>query len=147
MEVLLTYIVFNFYVTSCDVLQLANAVTILRLNLFQCAFFSSALRPLLLMRLTTITFFTLLIGFAILAAFAPEVSSWWRRRRRRRHTCTSDSGGCYAKCNGCNNPSGVVGWTRTFTPHCNKHDVCYYCVRNYELLFCNMQCNCNYLIG
>lgn len=116
-------------------LQLANAVTILRLNLFQCAFFSSALRPLLIMRLTTITFFTLLVGFTILAAFAPEVSSWWgRRRRRRRHT---NPNGCYVKCNGCNPPSDLVGWTDFFKPHCDKHDVCYYCVRNYELLCCN----------
>ena len=84
----------------------------LRSNFFQFTFFSSALRRLLLMRLTTIISFTLLI---VLVAR------------------TNPANGCRVSYNGCSDPTGLAGWKGTFTPHCNKHDVCYYCVRNSEL--------------
>ena len=37
---------------------------------------------------------------------------------------------CYMKMNGCSVPFGLpFFYKREFTPACNKHDVCYYCVR------------------
>lgn len=41
-------------------------------------------------------------------------------------TSTSD---CKINANGCSVPLGLPApYKKTFTPACNKHDVCYYCV-------------------
>ena len=43
---------------------------------------------------------------------------------------TTEVNSCYVKANGCSVPFNMpFFYKRTFTPACNKHDVCYYCVR------------------
>ena len=38
---------------------------------------------------------------------------------------------CSVMHNGCSVPFGInIPYKSTFTPACEKHDVCYYCVRN-----------------
>ena len=43
---------------------------------------------------------------------------------------TTEVNSCYVKANGCSIPFNIpFFYKRTFKPACNKHDVCYYCVR------------------
>ena len=43
---------------------------------------------------------------------------------------TTEVTSCYAKANGCSIPGNLpFFYKRTFKPACDKHDVCYYCVR------------------
>ena len=40
---------------------------------------------------------------------------------------------CDTETNGCSIPGGLPFiYKKTFTPACNKHDICYSCVRNHE---------------
>ena len=43
---------------------------------------------------------------------------------------TTEVNSCYVKANGCSIPGNLpFFYKRTFKPACDKHDVCYYCVR------------------
>ena len=43
---------------------------------------------------------------------------------------TTEVNPCYVKANGCSIPGNLpFFYKRTFKPACDKHDVCYYCVR------------------
>ena len=43
---------------------------------------------------------------------------------------TTEVTSCYVKANGCSIPGNLpFFYKRTFKPACDKHDVCYYCVR------------------
>ena len=43
---------------------------------------------------------------------------------------TTEVNSCYVKANGCSIPGKLpFFYKRTFKPACDKHDVCYYCVR------------------
>ena len=52
-----------------------------------------------------------------------------RKIREKRSTCVSDE-----HINGCSTPTGHEPYREEFTPACNEHDVCYFCVSNVQRL-------------
>ena len=64
------------------------------------------------------------VAASLLLAFATCIDTKVvKKNSEKRDSCVYDE-----HTNGCSTPTGIEPYRDTFTPACNEHDVCYFCV-------------------